>query len=120
MATIILLSNRTLPAGTQTYGPASIPVGLTSATLVIDRTNLTSPTLAINWSFELSQDNGQTWLPWGAAGTIGGVLKDDQNKTITISSFTIALPGPAQAGWQGRGSVTCNESCITSVTATIV
>lgn len=109
--TSTLLPTAVYGPGTLAFGPVAIPVGITGVTAIIDRAALVSPTLRIDWTLELSQDDGQTWEAWGGAGTIGG-------PPFTTSSFTVALPQPANAARKLRGSVTLTEAATTSVSIT--
>jgi hypothetical protein len=102
--TLTVLANDAYAAGTFPFGPVNLPTGITSAECRIDRAALTSPTLQINWKFELSQDDGVNWLPWGGAGTGGGVIPD-----APFSSFTVQLPNPTNPNRRIRGSMTLNE-----------
>lgn len=106
----------TYAAGIHPFGPSAVPMGATILTARLDRTQLLSPTLTINWGLELSQDAGATWLPWGAAGTVGGALVNPRTGLpITESSFRVELPSPADANFMVRGSVANNELATTMV-----
>lgn len=117
--TSVLLPMATYPAGTRAFGPVVVPVGVTSARCSIDRTSLLSPSLQINWNFELSQDGGASWLPWGAAGTAGGsIVSGKTGLPFTESNFEVEFPFPANTQRRLRGTVTLSEDATTSVSVT--
>jgi hypothetical protein len=113
--TLTVLNNRAYAAGTFPFGPVNLPTGIESAECRIDRTALTSTTLQINWSFELSQDDGINWLSWGGAGTVGGVIQDEGGNTLTFSAFTVQLPNPTNPNRRIRGSMSLNETATLNV-----
>lgn len=119
IASVVLLSNVTLPIGTTSFGPVTPPLGMSKIQVAIDRTLLTSVTLVVSWAIELSRDSGLTWVSWGGGGTIGGVLVDNLLNPITESSFTVNFGSPTDPATQVRGTITSNEVVVTSVTARI-
>ena len=112
--TINLLPLATRPAGSRSFGPANVPVGVTEVSLSMDCTQFLSPTLFITWSLELSQDDGANWLPWGSAGCPGGPLFERDGVTpLTRWSFRVPLPNPTNSLRRARGSVVANEETTT-------
>lgn len=117
MATSVILPPGSYGPGTFTLPAAPIPTGITRVTVQVDRASMVSGTLHIDWTLELSQDSGTSWLPWGGAGTVGGAISDPATGLpFSVSSFTVAVPNPANAGRRLRGSVTLTEAVVTSVT----
>jgi hypothetical protein len=121
MATVLTLPIISQPAGVYLFGPATVPLGVVRATAKIDRVPLVSATLRIDWTLELSQDAGVTWLQRDAAGTVGGsVINPRTGLPFTVSSFTQTLPNPTNANRRVRGSVTINEVATTTLTLDMV
>jgi len=109
MATVLVLPALSRNPGTTAFGPVAVPTGITQIEVQLDRAGMASETLRIDWALEVSQDSGATWLSWGGASTAGGP------PLTGVSSFTIALPNPSNAGRRVRGSVTLNETVTLSI-----
>lgn len=116
--TSVVLPSASYGPGTFQFGGALIPAGLTIIKASIDRTFMLSPTFFISWGLELSLDNGNTWLSWGSAGTVGGALTDESGNPSTESSFTVNVPEPLNTQRRLRGSVSLNEAVVTSLSLT--
>lgn len=99
-----------IPSGTyQSQGPVesaatSVPLGVSSATLAIDRTNWSDPSM-VNTSFdvqgEISMDAGVTWDLLPGFHTIGGP-GFNRGVPVTVSQQTWQLGNPTNAQRQVR------------------
>lgn len=109
-----------LPAGTYTgsvvLGPMPIPAGATFVDVLIDRTNWTDQSTALNGAAEVSLDGGATWQSIGGIGAPGGafVLR---GKLVTQGSASFGLPDAANANRQLRATMVCTGSVPTSIAA---
>ena len=111
MATVTALPSTSYPTGTTTFGPIAVPVGSVSVQVFIDRASIgPTPLLTLDFAIQLSQDGGQTWLPWGGARALGGVIAG-----ATQSSFRIGLPSPATASFYIQGKLILNGGATTAV-----
>src|ERR1043166_9535362 len=66
----------TLPSASVLPGSASlsattVPTGMTTVQLSVNRGLINNPNLDIDWTMEISIDGGATWLPWGGGGNHG-------------------------------------------------
>ena len=119
---------------TASYGPAtdlalsavSVPTGITDVNMAFDRTLMTSPTLLIAWTVELSFDAGATWILIAGATAEGGVISTRNDKLTglpiiaTVSSIQAGLQDPENPDRQVRGFISLNEAVITQVTITLL
>src|SRR5262245_173210 len=72
---------------TVNWGPVTPPEGSTVYQVVIDRTLLSSGTLRVNWTEELSTDGGNTWIDMGGGGTNGQAGAATESTTIQPLGF---------------------------------
>lgn len=129
MATTLLTLNiplSTLSVGAHVFGPASIPVGVTWASIVIDRTAGTSslnslPTTAsVFIKIEVSLDGGTTWQEEVEAGTQGGIIIVRGVQLNTFSVLVQPIAGdPASTTRRARATVTTNTSVSVSGSLTL-
>ncbi len=115
---IVILSTGLHGPGTVTFAATSVPTGIIGLTIGMSRSAFTlAPSLSIDWSIELSQDNGSTWLAAGGAGTKGGdVIDPDTLNVVARSSFTVGLPQSTNPNRKLRGQITFSDSVITDLT----
>jgi hypothetical protein len=106
---IIVLPRVSIPAGTHSYGPVTVPLGVSVIQVAADRTGLTTATFPLTWALELSTDGGSTWLPWGAMTAPPGDVLNTSAQLVPESSFTVTLPAPADVNTKLRGSLTIQE-----------
>lgn len=126
-ATTTVLTAKNYAAGTYSFGPISIPTGISLVTITVDMSQVSTLTGVYTYNFEISQDGGVTWAP-GGSGTLSvpnsglildaGVLSFSVGNPVPNSGFTITLPNPTNANRKARGTVVLNESLKTSVTVT--
>lgn len=118
MASVVVLPRNTY-SGSRNFGPVNVPNGLTYVELSLDRSLWTDSATAVDFGLELSQDNGQTWAPWGRATAVGGVILAKDGVTVLAkSSFYVSLPNPDNTQRKLRGDVTITGSVNTVVTVT--
>lgn len=101
MALTLDIPVQTLPVGSQTFGPATVPDDLTSATLTIDRTvsrggvdglNAQPATTTVDIIIEESDDGGTTWALRAGAGLIGGIyVSNEAGDPYLFSNVTVDL-----------------------------
>ena len=101
--------------GTRTIASFNPPDGIVAVRFALTRAQL-SATIQIDWSLDVSQDSGASWLPWGGAHTVGGVVLDKFGQPFPESSFLIPLPAPSNPQTRVRGSVTYDERLTTTAT----
>lgn len=128
VTTTTVLNNKNYAAGTYSFGPVSIPTGISQVTITVDMSQVTDLTGVYTYNIELSQDGGATWA-LAASGTLNvpnsgfimnaGVLSDSSGTAVPNSGVTIFLPNPTNANRKARGTVVLNESLKTSVTVTL-
>lgn len=93
MASTFNIPATSIPVGTTTFGPASVPDADNGVSLIIDRTaskgnvngfnSLTSAT-QMNVQIDQSNDGGNTWQNLAAMGPIiGGIFTTDKTGTTT-------------------------------------
>ena len=95
---------------TASYGPVtdlalatmSVPVGTTDVNVAFDRTLMTSTTLVVTWTVELSLDAGATWKLIAGATTLGGIISTRVDKTTGLP--IVATVSSIQSGLSARGS----------------
>jgi len=126
---ITAIASVSAPAGISSFGPIAVPVGISSIEACIERAEL--GTLRIDWALEFSIDGGVNWLPWGGAGTEGGVILDRLGQPSVESSFIVSFvrrlrDGTIEPGFETtnpnralRGSITRRETLRTTVTLKI-
>jgi len=108
MADVRVLANKKWQSGTHEFESRSVPVGITTIRVSIDRADLDVDAY-IQWKLELSQDAGVTWLSWGSAGASGKPCIDPAtSQNITVSWFQVDLPNPSNENRRIRGSITLN------------
>ena len=111
MTTLIDHQNVTLQTGVTTLGPAVVPDGLTFMTVRLARCTTATPTLWPNASttvqvqFQISLDNGVTWLPVGAFGAPGGIVQAD-GVHESVESFATFQPIPLGHNRQAQATIT--------------
>lgn len=116
LQTIVIAPPGTLfAAGTTPFGPVSVPTGVFSASAHVDVAILLSTTLILTAGFELSQDSGVVWQPWGSAGRkANGIIPLGKNGLPQVDWFVVVpLPNPSNPNRQLRGFVTINEAVTT-------
>jgi len=92
MATVTFFSSRRINPGTRTLPAVPIPIGVTGVEILRNRDDMTSPTLSMMLTMELSTDGGATWRPWGGHGTVGGVFVSDRTGlVVTDDLFRVGL-----------------------------
>lgn len=102
--------------GTRSIASFNPPNGLVAVRFALTRANL-SDTIRLDWSLDLSQDSGASWLvSWGGAWTFGGVVLDKLGQPHPESSIWVPFPTPSDAATRVRGSVTFNERLTTTAT----
>lgn len=99
-------TSRNYQPGEYTFPASNIPLGISQATLSLNRTDWTNPASKVNFKFERSQDNGVTWLPAGSFTAEGGVLIGRDGQVATASSATFDFPEPANQTRKVRGTLT--------------
>jgi hypothetical protein len=102
---------------TRAIPEAAVPIGTTVLQAAITRASL-DPAIVLAWSLEVSRNGGASWLPWGAAGTVGGVAHNKDGSVATESTFTLFLAAAADAQTRVRGSLT-NSGARMTTTITI-
>ena len=102
MARTVVIARRVLPGGTTLIAEALVPLNVTTASLIIDRTTWATGT--INFGFQLSLDNGATWVDWGRAGAESGVVTN-KNGVAIESAITIILPESSNSSRRIRGDL---------------
>ncbi len=105
--------------GTVSLGPLDLPIGVTTVSVSIDRTNWTGPSTTMSVANEWSPDGGETWRPFGAVLIPGGVLKDQQGAILAQSKVTFQVPQPDLAGRQLRATATVVGSIQISISASL-
>lgn len=116
--TIPILPMATYPPASRTFGPVTVPIGVTSALLLLDTTNMNAPgdpdATVANIALELSQDGGTSYLPWGGAG-IPRRPGNDPKTGLPRTGVVVSLPNAANAARRLRGSVVSTEDITTAV-----
>lgn len=112
-----LLVSRTYQPGAYDSQALNVPLGYSTFTLDIDRTDWLDPTIKVAGRIDLSLDGGQTWtLGYVAFTAEGGPLKPpsplpgalDPNHTIVNSD----LGDPSNANRQVRSSLTISGAAV--------
>lgn len=119
--TVIPLGN--YPSGTREFGP--LVIGNSAYGLGIEVQRCTSvdskvwddPATTVQWSLELSLDNGQTWNPIGGAFDVGGIRVGRNGETPFSWYWTSILDGSNR---RLRGSVTVTNGPIRTSANVIV
>ena len=130
MAIITVLPRATYPAGTRSFGPASIPIGITSATVLFDLSFLTALTMELHWTAEYSLDGGASWIDLGGGGLelpksgfsfVGPTLMSSDGVPVTQPPGIRAqnIPEPTNTNRQMRGTMRLTEPFETIVTVTV-
>ena len=130
MAVVTVLPRATYPAGTRSFGPASIPVGLTSAMVLFDLSFLTALTAELHWTAEYSLDGGASWIDVGGGGLelpksgfsfVGPTLMGPEGTPVTQPPGILVrnLPEPTNPNRQMRGTMRLTEPFETIVTLTV-
>ena len=130
MAVVTVLPRATYPAGTRSFGPASIPVGLTSATVLFDLSFLAGLTLELHWAVEYSLNGGTSWIDLGGGGLelaksgfvfVGPTLMSSDGIPVTQPPGILVrnLPEPTNPNRQMRGTMRLTEPFETIVTLTV-
>jgi len=99
----------TLHAGVTNLPQRSVPLGATSFTITIDRTNWTDPALKLAISIEISLDGGVTWASDSAATYEGGPAPTPtpiQPNPVNQSVLTSDLGDPTNTNRMVRGTLT--------------
>lgn len=114
--TISILPMATYQPASRSFGPLTVPVGVIGALLLFDTTNMhsTTTTAVADLRFELSQDAGATWLPWGAC-TLSGAPGNDPKTGLPRTGFHVELPNPTNPDRRLRGTVDTTEAITTAV-----
>lgn len=124
MATIhtTLLNKVTLQPGQRAFGPVAVPDALSSATLTVDRTQWTDPTVVLAVTLDLSIDGGVTWAsmtpseatdPFPIAfESEGGAVLDKNGNPSLVTSMTADFPPVSNR--QLRGTITLTGGPLTT------
>ena len=119
MAVFTLVGPSMRQPGVYTFGPVTIPDGLSHVVLAIDRTGmsaLSNTVECLRWTYQLSYDNGSTWTPPDWAATMGGnYLVNGVTRTESTTSFDI----PLAVNRQVKGQLDVFTRLQTSFTATM-
>src|SRR6267143_5580704 len=119
VTTTLVVANVSLPIGATAFGPVTPPPDLSNIQVAIDRTFLTSVTLAITLALEMSLDGGITFVPWIGMNTNGGTTISPKTGLLVATDLLRGeLPVPTGANTRIRGSVVSNEVAVTTVTLT--
>ena len=105
-----------LLTGKAVWGPITPVAGATTIQVVIDRAGLALLTQPIVWDVELSRDAGLTWPFKGGGGTVAGQPLDASLNIFTESAIIVSLGTPADANTRLKGSITVNETVVTTLT----
>lgn len=97
-------------------GPATIPQGIGTISLILTRENWASETNRMSFLVEVSLDSGSTWRQVGSLVTHGGVLTNKISVGATTNSIvTFNVPEPQMVGRRIRGTFTTPTAIDTSV-----
>ena len=127
---VTVLPRAVYPAGTRSFGPVSIPVGLTSATVLFDLSFLTALTMELHWTVEYSLNNGISWIDAGGGGLelpksglsfVGPTLIGPEGAPVTQPPGMIIrnVPEPTNPTRLVRGTMRLTEPFETIVTVTV-
>jgi hypothetical protein len=103
MARTVVVDMQTLPVGHTTFPTFSIGGAVSKGLIAIDRTQWIDATSTLSFNFELSQDNGATWLPGGGGTAVGGTVLDKNGVVAVETSITVSLPGAGSGNRKIRG-----------------
>lgn len=93
MTEITAISKRTFTDETAHTSIYDVPSGITKVAILLDRTDLKDPKVAVAGQLFLSPDGGKSWRPWGGFGTVGGDIVDGDTKNVLKQTmFEIKVP----------------------------
>jgi len=94
----VVMPRTQLPVGVTPVGPMNVPLTIIAAGIVIDKTNWTDPNVLLSCQYDISLDNGQSWIPQGGfANEPGGGSE---------VFFTFPLPDPTNNQRRVRAALT--------------
>lgn len=116
-----LISRQAVVAGTQPWGPVQVPLGATVAIFTVSRADVRTLTGRLDWTLDVSYDNGQTW------DSLGGAGHEFVGCGQSSGDFSIPTYGRASGSWREiaepangrrllRGTVTTRETTTLAVT----
>lgn len=125
MARVLSVPVRNYQLGSRSFGPVTLPDGVSSITVSVTRCTSATPTIfsdpasKISIEIEASFDGGATWVSGGEFEALGGVhMRHDGSEGAASSATWTWPPG---SGRRLRGSVTVSGSTIrTALTVEVV
>ena len=113
MATVTAFNKQNWPIGTRTF-EAAVPIGISSAKFMIDRSSLSGPPTqndVIHFHLWISQDSGASWADVGGAGFSDGVIDAPNGCGVMLQ-----VPNPGNANRRARLELTTTKVLNLAVT----
>jgi hypothetical protein len=100
---------------TRHSGVITVPAGIIGVRVTMSREDMLDSKVAFACQLFLSLNDGNSWMPWGGAGTVGGEITNSLQEIETESGYETKLPEPSNTKRKIKATVTNSASAKTGL-----